>query len=890
MRGLSLLRVREDYRELASYLTGRLLLEDTLWKALFRFRQPTIIRDLAVSCSVAGKQVPVDKLGRLLHQCSRRFQLEEQGKWGLTIWHIPPKHPLVAKAEVILDLSGLPLKTDDLAALLQQCHYPKHATPDIVTRILESQGNQSTFVKLEEYWTLARWVHWKHSQGEESLLDQMVEVDSQVLSLRSLRPVEGYVKLLRSAGVALSTGYLFWALEQGGVNPSPSLLLKDDRILPVCGGHWVLQELVPQLLAKFGIDQWEAMELQLKQISHEADLKRLERELRQEIHRVKHEAASVLSRQPLSCEELDGQVGLNRWIETATSIEVEQAKLLTIAHSELIRLTDEGDLVRLPSGRLLKLSKERVREVVKHLTQSLCGLKAHEILGGLLQFTVESDDDQTIILEALEERLRQCNELEVTGGHWHLSRQLLRETLSTKVIKALIESLESCPAPVPPAELIQSLFDLSSPPKGIMESILMEVIEERLAHEARLWRLDSGYWWVQPEYLVTPDRLQKVKEYVAEHPGASFGELTTHACGLQLEELNVRKKAQIMHAFSEKIGEATSGQRSSRGSPPVVPRVHIPPPKLVPPKRARITLTREAIWEGRIPITPGLKQMLSAYGLHGLIELATYGTYRLRVWINPTEGVLRGEDIAHWFQENNVQAGDIVYVCAPDQQGEALRLYTAFEIERRTRSEQEPIEPKQRIYFREQLYQILRENKKVTGIEELCEALKERVRVHIRRASVEVTLSRESHVFVLWGGGNWGLREWGEDWRNRVDKEALLMRISEEDLVVEILRDFGQQMSGREIAHEIARQFLVTADFVLETTFLDSSDARLVRHGEFWGLREWMRRSITSWFFPLRTRPEFKLLVNDWLQQRWELGLDKLPLELGIAQGSWHRS
>lgn len=880
-----MLKVREEYKELAIYFTGRLFSEDALWRVLSRVGEAMTVRELSDETHrLTEQRVPLDRLEWVLRRCSDRFQPETDGHWGLTIWHIPRERTFVAKAEVILELSALPLTTRDLAGLLQRCHYPQHATPEIVGRVLQTAAKQNTFVKLGEYWFLARWVDWKYSKGEQSLLDQMMEPDTSAAFLRHSSPPYACVNLLRTVGVAVSTAYLTWALERGGMKLTPDLLCRDVRFVPVCRGHWFLEELAPMLVAQFielGIEHLERMELQLEQLSHEADLKRLEQKLREEIQQFKDEALSALSDRLLSIEELCTRLGLNRWIDRATSNEAEQAKLVIIAQSELMRL--EGDLVQLPSGRLLSLSRKQVERVVQYLSQNLCSLSSQEVLSGVLELTLE-DNDKGAAVDALRKRLKQCKELELTEGEWHLASNLLRARLTSSTVNELRELLESSPSSIPINRLVQNIFGLPRSPQGTMSRILTELAEERLGNEIPLWRLRSSCWWLLPEQLATDARVRRLEELTREHPQVSLEELLLPACGLRLEGLDVEEKARLMGAFSRKLSEAT--KRELISAPPSAPVTPVDRGEIVPPKQTRFTLTSEDISEGKIPITPGLRQMLSLYRPSVTSELVTYGAWRLQVQIEKRQRCLVGQDIAKWYMENKLRPGDIIYICAPEQRGEPLCLFTVFEMRKKTEEERGDslLKGRRRLYLREQIYRILEQNGRVMSISELCATIKTDLGQTVERASVQATLSRESHLFVAWGETYWGLREWGQDWRIRVDKQALLMRVLEEDLVVQILKDCRRWMTVHEIAQQLGQQFQLPTGFVIETSVLDPGDPRLARRRDLWGLLEWERLYSPPWFGPLLTDSKFKLLVNDWLQQRWGLKLEALIGNLDLAQ------
>jgi hypothetical protein len=410
------------------------------------------------------------------------------------------------------------------------------------------------------------------------------------------------------------------------------------------------------------------------------------------------------------------------------------------------------------------------------------------------------------------------------------------------------------------------------------------VCEQTLINDKRFWKLGNGLWWASPEWLATDNRLQDLKKQRINHPYLAIEKLISLACSLRLNELSSEEKNLLMRAFSKKLLSLEPSFLQTDNVERKIPSEK-PEIRIVPPKRIRFTLTDERIRKGRIPITPGLVQILSACQCASGIELTTFADFILRAQINKTDRCLEGRDIAKWYNEEKLAPGDIVYVCAPEGERGTMRLFTAFEVrtgEKMTHKvETQGHNP---MYLRDRIHQILEQNGKIMTVLELCIVLSKSLGSEVNHGSVSGALNYNSHLFVGWGGKHWGLIEWGQDWRSRVDKEALLMRISEEDLVVEILKDFRRWITNRQIANEIAKKFVLTSDFVLETSFIDTNDDRLCRRGESWGLLDWTKPCGFSWFAPLQDDSNFKLLVDEWLLQKWGIKLGELAKEVGIAQ------
>jgi len=284
------------------------------------------------------------------------------------------------------------------------------------------------------------------------------------------------------------------------------------------------------------------------------------------------------------------------------------------------------------------------------------------------------------------------------------------------------------------------------------------------------------------------------------------------------------------------------------------------------PRRAQFTLTYEALSQGWIKVTPGMRKMIRKLGLRPGqgVEFVTYGSYTLHARLNTRQGRFEGPDLRGWFEERRLRVGDRVYVESPERAGQPLRLSSWQDLSRPRPSEGVFPPPRGRLDLRERVYHVLYSEGRIMTVPAIVDTLTRELGRPVGRGSVQSVLLRESHIFAAWGRGHWGLREWGEDWRDRVDPQALLMRIQEDDLTVDILRTSGCWMTERAIAREIGEVLLLPIDVILATSFLDPSDDRLVRHGKKWGLREW--QPVTHpWLRALRLYPGFRQVVDEWL-------------------------
>lgn len=284
------------------------------------------------------------------------------------------------------------------------------------------------------------------------------------------------------------------------------------------------------------------------------------------------------------------------------------------------------------------------------------------------------------------------------------------------------------------------------------------------------------------------------------------------------------------------------------------------------PRRAYFTLTYEALSHGWIKLTRGMRMMIREFGLRPgqRVEFVTYGRYTLRARLNMQQSRFEGPDLREWFGERRLRVGDRVYVESPEHAGQPLRL-SSWQDSPRPTSSGGLQTSRGRLDLRERIYHVLYSAGWIMTVQAITDALAQGLRRSVGRGSVQAVLQRETHLFAPWGRGHWGLREWGEDWRDRVDPQALLMRVQEEDLTFEILRANGRWMSETAIAREIAALLSLTADIILTTSFLDPSDNRLIRRGNEWGLREWQSIVHPRRLRALELYPGFRQVVDEWL-------------------------
>ena len=127
-----------------------------------------------------------------------RFQPEGDGKWGLTVWHIPSTCPFVAKAELILGFARCPIPTRILLHLLQKVHH--QLSPERMLQVLKSRSKK--FVCENDRWWLTHsdiepWIE-RHVreliEGKQSKICELLATAKEPVSLCDIK---AYIDLER---------------------------------------------------------------------------------------------------------------------------------------------------------------------------------------------------------------------------------------------------------------------------------------------------------------------------------------------------------------------------------------------------------------------------------------------------------------------------------------------------------------------------------------------------------------------------------------------------------------------------------------------------------------------------------------------------------------------
>lgn len=260
-----------------------------------------------------------------------------------------------------------------------------------------------------------------------------------------------------------------------------------------------------------------------------------------------------------------------------------------------------------------------------------------------------------------------------------------------------------------------------------------------------------------------------------------------------------------------------------------------------PPKEVSFTLTNGALSSGYIKVSSDLLKIMYYYGIGSNVTFVCYGDYEIKGVLDESKKRISGQEIKSWYEENRLHEKDRVYIKCPEKFGRPLRLYTFHEIQKYLRGE-EVEDTSEKIYLRENIYQVLKSENVYLHYKQIKDKIVERIGGEVELSSIAGTLSHESHLFrrFLPSRGIWGLTEWSEK-QMEIDKTSLLLAIGEEDWVYRALKDISQPLQTKEIAQEIANRFVISPKELLEITFINPTDVRLVKLKDgSWGLKEWV--------------------------------------------------
>lgn len=189
-------------------------------------------------------------------------------------------------------------------------------------------------------------------------------------------------------------------------------------------------------------------------------------------------------------------------------------------------------------------------------------------------------------------------------------------------------------------------------------------------------------------------------------------------------------------------------------------------------------LSKEELEESYLTISPDLLKLFNCSGEGFQLTIYCYGDYSFNAWVNTDFFTLHTPELKKYFKENNLKPGDIVYTEKRKDDPTGIHLYTTWQIDQ--------MESKINAINKESLESqaiSIRENKKK---------------------------SRQS------------------DDKNNYDLVYLLSIIQNKDLVYKFVK-FNGPSNVRDIAKAISKELGVQKENIEKLSFIDFSDARIVR-------------------------------------------------------------
>ena len=259
-----------------------------------------------------------------------------------------------------------------------------------------------------------------------------------------------------------------------------------------------------------------------------------------------------------------------------------------------------------------------------------------------------------------------------------------------------------------------------------------------------------------------------------------------------------------------------------------------------------------------------------------IVELRCYGSEKLLctlIFDDQDTHFLESKALQHWYKENGVEPGDVIWLAVEEVNPLALRIYTEWDRDAdayRRYEQQRNLEalPSVDLPIRDLIWLYFKRTRKVAHRSEVVRAILTD-RPEISERSVDACFSANSHLFVRTGEHDkWGLKEWGIEqvtmiehpkgsnpWMSTdavyptvtVPLDYVLANVAAEDLVYKVLRGAKTSLSDSQITEKIANYLGVDRDILARASFLDPKDSRLIRlHDGTFALREDLEKVISE--------------------------------------------
>ncbi len=298
-------------------------------------------------------------------------------------------------------------------------------------------------------------------------------------------------------------------------------------------------------------------------------------------------------------------------------------------------------------------------------------------------------------------------------------------------------------------------------------------------------------------------------------------------------------------------------KRRARGSVPAIEPLHVgwETQHKISPDRAEIE--RGTFPFSKLNANRLVASMDERQREYSVVVLQCYGSERFLCALASDERDnhgLESKALQHWYGENGLEAGDIVWLTVERIAPLILRIYTEWDRDAdayRRYKQRRNLDtfPSVNLPIRDLIWRYFQRTKIIAHRSQIVKVILND-RPEISERSVDACLSANQHIFVRTGEqGYWGLKEWGieqvaiverrkgEDpvsaadtdrQRRTVNLDYVLANLAAEDLVYEILHNAGTPLSYSTIVERIAGYFSMDADILKRTSFLNVEDSRIV--------------------------------------------------------------
>lgn len=360
-------------------------------------------------------------------------------------------------------------------------------------------------------------------------------------------------------------------------------------------------------------------------------------------------------------------------------------------------------------------------------------------------------------------------------------------------------------------------------------------MKESLSHQDELINVNDE-WFMEDKLLrIRPDEVQSCHKYIKENgaPVSSYILVSkVFKCSPDSTKFELFRFSLDHYLESEK--KFIKNQKFEGISWDIK--------KPVPPKQIKQTLSLDAISNGFLKISESVAELLEYCNASDEITLKTYGEYEINCYIDHLLNRIYGQQIKQWFLENNLKPKDVIYIKSPISPNDLPILYTAFEYG--------PSEPKhgekkkdhiRGADIRHRLYSLLNSCGQYLHVKEIKQQIENSLSQTMVMSTIEGILSMNNHIFSRLAGikGLWGLVEWQHK-KAIIDSTSLSLAINDEDWVIRILEQEQKPLSVAELAERLSSIFITPKEKILEITFLDPNDQRLIQLNGKWGLKLWV--------------------------------------------------